>query len=481
MQDVLLINPPLHFARGAPRTLERTGPHLGLLYMAAWIHRHSDAFRVRYLDLGPERIPLPEVVRRVRALRPFVVGISVASFNLQGAVELARAVREASPGTVLFGGGPHLTLDPGFVERNPGLFDHVVTGEAERTFLHALEGLRRGETLPSIQTGEPVADLDSLPFPDRTLVRRRAYHGGEMLLLSRGCSFPCYFCSAAALRSPLRYRSVDGLLAEIEALLPVTGRRFQFADDTFTCNRDLVLTFCRAVRERRLGITWQCGSRVDMLDEELIAEMGAAGCRLIGMGIESASERIRRDVVKKGRFTNEDVRRIVRTCHRHGVRPGAYFILGHPTESVDDLRATREMILGYGFYGVSVQILLPYPGTELFEIARAQGIVSEEIVDRFARKELGEGYGSYPLYAPPGVDTEFLIREMHAIQRHFYLRPSVAWRYLRRDLGDPRELLVDARQLLSLVRSGGSVGRPYTYRATGASAGRGSGRSPTTS
>lgn len=467
MKDVLLLNPPCHFSRGRPRTLERTGPNLGLLYLAAYVHRHSRAFRVRYLDCAPERLSLPEVGRRVQALEPFAVGISVASFNLQGAVELAEHIRRTRPDTFIFAGGPHLTLDPGFVERNPGLFDHAITGEAERTFLDSLERLLSGERLPALRAGEPVMDLDSLPFPDRSLTRRSAYQTGDMLLLSRGCHFPCYFCSASALRSPIRHRSVGNLLAEIEALLPVYQGRFLFSDDTFTRDRDLVLEFCRELKKRRLGIRWQCGSRVDMLDDELLAEMRAAGCEQVGMGVESASERLRRDVVKKGRFTNEDIRRVVRTCHRLGIRAGAYFILGHHTETPEELRATREMILGYGFYGVSVQLLLPYPGTGLFEIARDQGIINEDIIDRYAHGETGEGYGAYPIFTPPEMNVESLIREMHAIQRRFYLRPRMAWRFLHRDYRFPRELLLDARQFLSLVHSGGSVGRPYTYRKRG--------------
>lgn len=465
MKDVLLINPPLHFSKGVPHTLERTGPHLGLLYMAAWVHRHSRDFRVRYLDPGPERIPLRDLGERVRSLSPFVVGISVATFNLQGAVELAMHLRKVSPGTTLFAGGPHLTLDPGFALRNPGLFDHCILGEAEQTFLDSLQRLAAGETLPLQRVGDPVSELDALPFPERTLTRRSAYHPADMVLFSRGCRFPCYFCSASALRVPIRHRSVDNLLTEITELVALGRRRFLFSDDTFTRDRQLVIDFCRALRRRGMQISWQCGSRVDSLDEELLIEMARAGCHLVGMGVESGSARVRREIIRKGSFTNQDLRRVVTLCHRHGMRAGAYFILGHPTESADELRATREMILGYDFDGVSVQLLLPYPGTGLYDIARSEGVINEEIIDRYARKELGEGYGgAYPIYVPPGLDLQWLKAEMGSLQRRFYLNPRVAWRTLLRDGMRPSELLLDLRQLLSLVRSGGSVLRPYTYR-----------------
>ncbi|MFZ5477105.1 MAG: B12-binding domain-containing radical SAM protein [Myxococcota bacterium] len=468
MKHVLLINPPMHFdGRGRPHALEVSSPHLGLLYLASYVHRHDARFRVHYVDVAPEELKLAKVVRIARELGPFAVGISVTTPQLQGAYELAVELRKALPRTTrFFAGGAHVSSDPGFVSRNPGLFDFAMTGDAEITFLASLQALARGEEPPLLQKSAPIEDVDAIPFPDRSLIRPGAYNGDQTVMMSRGCPYDCYFCSSPIINRKVRTRSARNVVEELKACHLGRGGRFTFADDTFTIRRKRVLEFCEQVRAERLPLRWNANARIDLVDDEMLAAMKSAGCEWAQFGVEAGNEAIRKKVVQKGFFTNADVRRVIAMCKRHGIRVGAYMILGHPGETKAEVQETKDMIFGYGWDGVSTGVLLPLPGTEVWNMAKRDGVVSDEMLDRFARKEFGEGYGgSYPLYLPHNLEPEYLFSEMRDINRRFYLNVRQAIYRLRRNLTSPRKLRLDARNFLRVLVQGGSSVRPFTgYR-----------------
>ena len=463
---ILLVNPPLHFSRGVPRTLEVSAPHLGLLYLAGYAKQHSDAFDFHYMDVGPEQLNLRDIKARVEALRPFAIGISSNTPQLQGTLELARFLRaETRIEAPVFLGGPHVSADEGFIHRHPGLFDHAITGEAEKTFLDSLHRLLNGNPPPRLQPGQPIANLDEIPFPDRSLVKMHRYSRRQTCLLSRGCPYKCYFCASFFVGDKLtktRYRSATNMLGELKQIAAYGGGEITFSDDTFTLKKRLVLDLCTLIREAGLAIRWSCNARVDTLDDEMIAAMRGAGCEWVFMGVEAASERLRKMIIKKGRFSNDDIRRRIDACHRHGVRVGGYFILGHPGETVAEMHQTRDMMLGYGFDGISLGALLPFPGTEMYEMAKRAGVIDDRTLDRWANKEMGEGYGgAFPVFIPEGVDRDEVFSQMRTINRKFYLNFKTFWYRLRRDLTSWNDLKLDVKQFISILTRGGSSIRPF--------------------
>lgn len=464
MKQVVLVNPPLHFSRGIPHTLEVSAPHLGLLYIASYVQAHSREFQVHCMDVGPEGLTLARVRERIAALQPFAIGISMSTPQLQGGLEVARLLKEdMACGAAVFAGGAHVSADPDFIRRHPGLFDHAITGEGEKTFVDSLQDLLHGREIPLVRAGEPVMDLDSIPFPARHLVKREKYLRSEAFLVSRGCPYDCYFCSSPAMRKGVRFRSARNIVDEIARHSTRSKGSILFSDDTFTLKKSLVMELCGLLVERGLRLRWNCNARVDLVDDEMLCAMRRAGCDWVFLGVEAASERVRRDVVLKGGFSNQDIRRAVGLCKKNGLRVGAYFILGHPTETDAERHETRDMIFSYGFDGISLGLLLPFPGSRVYELAREEGVISTDIIDRFARKELGEGYGqAFPLYIPRGLDRGTLYREMREINRRFYLNFRTLWYRLKRDLTSWRDLQLDARQLFSIIARGGSSVRPFS-------------------
>jgi len=462
MKKILLFYPPLYFTHGIPHSLDVSVPPLGLLYLASYLNHYSDDFQAMVLDITPERLSLGEINKRIRAIMPFVVGITAMTPQLQGAVELARSIKKSFPQLKIFLGGPHLSADPDFINRFADIFDYAISGEAEKTFLDSIIKLSKGKKIPKIQSGEVILDLDIIPFPNKKLINRQKYSQYESMMFSRGCPYNCYYCSRPSISRKVRYRSARNLIEEIKLVYQYCQGKIDFQDDTFTLDKKKVLSFCDEAVKKGLKLEWRCNSRIDLVDDELLAAMKKAGCSLIHFGIEAANEKIRKDIVKKGSFSNKQIHNVIRLCKKHKIKFAGYFMIGHPGETKKDLEDTKEMILNSGIDLLGLSIPTPFPGSELYKIAKKKGIISEEIIDKFAGKELGEGYvGNYPVFISEAVSRDYIFSLMKEINRKFYVNFKTLFKKLKNDFLSPEKLYVDSRDLFALIWKGVSSRKPY--------------------
>jgi len=462
MKKVLLINPPLYFNQGNPYSLDVSVPPLGLLYLASYIKKYSHRFVVKVLDVTPENYRLEEIGKLVDSYRPFVVGITSMTPQLQGAVEVAGYLKKNNPKIKIFLGGPHISADSGFINRHTKIFDYGITGEGEITFLESLEKLTAGKEIPKLQTGKIVMNLDEIPFPDRKMINRGKYSRHESMMYSRGCPYHCYYCSRPSISKKIRYRSAKNMIDEIKLAYNDCRGRVDFQDDTFTLDKRKVFEFCRQVEKSGLKINWRCQSRIDLVDEELLKIMAKAGCSLIHFGIESGNEKVRKNIVNKGSFSNAKIFEVFGLCRKQKIGTAAYFMIGHPGETWKDLADTKEMIFKLKPDILGLSIPTPFPGSRLYEIAAGQGIVSKKMIDSFAQKKMGEGYsGIYPVFIPDGVAKEELYSFMKKINRKFYINFHTFWERLKEDITSMERLKRDLSDLLSLVFKGVSARKPY--------------------
>lgn len=465
MKKVLLINPPLYYSNGIPFALDVSVPPLGLLYLASYINNYTDKIRAEVIDIAAENISLESLWNKVVKSKPYSVGITAMTPQLQGAVELADFLKHNYGEVKIFLGGPHISADPGFVQRHGYLFDYGITGEAEITLLESLERLIAGKKIPRIQTGKAVMDLDTIPLPDRSLIKRDRYSQYESMMYSRGCPYHCYYCSRPSISKITRYRSVKNMIDEIKLTYNDCQGKIDFQDDTFTLSREKVMGFCQAVTGENLNLDWRCNTRIDLVDEELLAAMKKAGCSLIHFGIESGNEKIRKEIVKKGQFTNKQIYKVFHGCKKYKIKVAGYFMIGHPQETKKDIEETAEMILNSGIDLLGLSIPIPFPGSKLYEIAKKRGIVNEEIIDKFAKKELGEGYvGNYPIFVSEMLSEDYIYLKMQEINRKFYVNIKVFWSRLCQDIFSPLRLKQDFLDLLSLALKGISSRKPYIKR-----------------
>ncbi|MCX8038198.1 MAG: radical SAM protein [Candidatus Sumerlaeia bacterium] len=363
---------------------------IGLLYLAAVARECANA-KVEVFDSrhGPAAPP-PE-----RLADYDLIGFTAMSMQISTALRLAHRIRRAGyAGPIVFG-GPHASVAPEHL-REQAVADAIFIGEAEdsfREYLRYLEGkphrlervwIRSANGHWTFHPGDTfIADLDSLPFPDRShygdVVRRvRTIN----MTTTRGCPFLCNYCQPTKhilFGKKVRRRSVDNILAEVRDALERFGiRSFSIDDDTFTFDRKTVLDLC--ARLRPLGLEWSCQSRSD-IDRETLEAMRDSGCRLMFVGAESGSQRMLELMNKKN--TVEANARFILTCRELGIRTWCNVMVGYPGETRDDLEASLRFVFQTRPDRVCTTQVTPFPGTWLWENHRNDLIVQDW--DRMAR------------------------------------------------------------------------------------------------
>lgn len=464
--SVVLVYPPNYFKEKKLQKEsyggleERWGkaPPLGILYLASSLL--ESGVKVHVVDLNALEVGLKESIDLIGKSKPHVVGISATSFQLRGAIQLAERLKEEFGNEIVIGiGGAHISVDPDFINRFP-IFDFGLVGEGEITFPSLVTKILKGEKVRGTFDGKQPTSLDELPFPARQLIDAKRYFSEEecaTILATRGCPYNCIFCSIKGLRGQrVRFRSPRNVIDEMEEIISRGTRRFWFVDDTFMVNRKYTLELCEEMINRKLDVEWVCETRIESVDETILKVMRKAGCKQISFGIESGSERIRINIIRKN-FTNDQAIRAFRLCKKLDISTEAYLMLGFPTETVEDLYKTANFPAELGADIIGVHITQIMPGSDLFALAVKEGKIAPNIYDQYAKGELKS---SLPVYVPEGLSLSTLQNARKQAYRKFYFRPQFLIRRLSKDLHSFKELRNDIRTGLKLYSKGETSAEP---------------------
>ncbi|MDW7761279.1 MAG: radical SAM protein [Acidobacteriota bacterium] len=401
MKRVLLVYPG-YIVREQP---------LNILYISAAVKAAGhDAqlfeitpYRKRPLWGDPFRIMVRAFREAFASYRPDVVGFSVMSVNTRISSVLARAAKAENPDVLIVYGGIHPTIAPEETIAED-FVDAICRGEGDDTMIDFLEALDQGRDwseIPGLWTKRDgavrrnplrplIRDLDRLPFPDRAALPPSSLNAelyGVNLLTSRGCPFPCAYCQNKFLMdlyrgepSFVRYRSIDNVFAEIDAVLrEFRPGRLSFSDESFTLNKAHLRDFCAAYT-RRYRLPFLCQTRPDLIDEEKIVMLKEAGCDFINMAIESGNPDIRNGVLKRN-ISQDQIRTAYTLAHRHGIRTGSFNIIGLPQETPASVWDTINLNKELQPDRIMCTIFMPFRGTELGEKCLAEGWLEHPIDD----------------------------------------------------------------------------------------------------
>lgn len=396
MMNIALINPRLK-----ARSPNMWVP-LGLAYIAAILEQEGHP--VEIIDMNAERISQKELQRRVKDAS--IVGITGMITEYQEVLRLTNIAKEAKQDIKVVLGGPLATTLPQELLQLSQA-DFIVIGEGEKTILKLVSAIKYGDGFSSIggiayregdqivvtKPAEPIANLDTIPFPARHLLNMKQYlqnhfesFGFEIkdfkkikstnLITSRGCPYSCTFCFKGMWGNKWRGRSPENIIQEMELLYRKYGANgFIFNDDTFVLDRKRVFEFCNLLRGKSLDLVWYCNGRVNLMTKELLKAMHDAGCRGISYGIESGNQEILNSMRKN--ITLDQVREGVKWTKDAGINACGYFMIGMLGENKDTIRQTIAFAkeLDLDFYGFS--LVTPLPGTELYQAALEKGLIKD--------------------------------------------------------------------------------------------------------
>ncbi len=394
-------------------------PQMGICYLSSYLKEHLPGVETCLIELvfGENR---ERAVRKILATKPDLIGITTYSVGYQEVIELSNLLKSVSPSTPVILGGPHITTLP---QTMSDTSDLAVIGEGEQTLLEIcrlwqestagaasperafrsfldapaladIKGIayRAAGQLVCTAPRELIADLDSVPPPDLSilnmrwytslkqfLVKKGLYHGFT-LLTSRGCPYSCRFCQASALWRKVRYHSAERVVWEIERLRNEYPKinALNIIDDLSIANKPRLKEIVRLMQEKGLHNRFDIGinGHVNVISDELLEILKQINVVQLVFGFESASERIL-EFLKKGSSTVEKNRRAAEMCHAHGIGVGGLFMVGCIGESEEDMRKTIQFVRETPMTCVNMCVTTPLPGTELWELCKEKGLVSD--------------------------------------------------------------------------------------------------------
>lgn len=347
------------------------------------------------------RVPLEweadHLAEQVRIIQPGLIGLSLTTRQWLRARDLVERVR-CDHTIPVVAGGLHPTFSPEGVLAAAG-FDYVCLGEGETALLdlvHAIESGSRPEEIriPNIWGKDgprptlrvPFEPIDDLPFMARDFLDER--YGVVHVSTQRGCPFKCTYCAArmynelyAGTGDYGRRRSLTNVIQELHEIKARGPLNYViFLDDTFTINHPWVHEFCRGYGEE-LKVPFSLHARVETVNAKLLHRLAAAGCRHITYGVESGSERLRREVMRRP-VTNQRFAEVFQWTREAGILVTANYMMGLPTETPSEMAETLDLHHrlepdDFGFF-----VFYPYPGTQLHRYCIEHGYLSADHLDQ---------------------------------------------------------------------------------------------------
>ena len=419
----------------------------------------SKGIAVQVIDCLGCNWELSELILCLQDQMPELVAIRTSTPTFDWDMRVGRIINMVVNSKIIVF-GPHAALFPEQTLRQP-FVDAVVVGEPELTFLGigergefgGCEGIwykEKGDVVRNA-TRKRIDDLDKLPFPAWDLMPYHAYDGIELMgnlkpfvtaLTSRGCPYGCTYCPYPVTQGrKLRVRSPENVVDELEWLANSLGvKAVLFRDPEFALYRDRVVGICEGILKREVRLAWRCETRMEDLDEELIALMAKAGCIGINMGIESADEQVLRNVKRKA-VSLERALSVVRTCKKNRIEAFCFFILGLPGETEKSALRTIDYALKLNPTFMQFTVATPYPGTELSRWAESNDFIESDSLTAITGYEVAMR------------NDHMTVDEIRRLQWFAHEARDMQWhKVARRVLGNARQAVSEIRRWLRFQR-----------------------------
>jgi radical SAM superfamily enzyme YgiQ (UPF0313 family) len=302
---------------------------------------------------------------------PQIVLFSCMSNQWDAAREIASELRRQDSTVKTVVGGSHLSAAPESSRQSP--FDVAVIGEGENVIADVVVELcNRRQDGTHVRPGPVVEILDELPLPRLDLFPLEDILAYPSVMFSRGCPYRCTYCMSrlGGIGGKVRWKSPQRAIDEVCDLVAFADPPAVYIDDdTFLKNPKWVREFCDLYRAR-VDRPFFCNARPETIKRPLVEQLREAGCAAIGIGIESGSERIRREILQRS-MTDEKIADAFDMAHAAGLKTWSFNMVGIPTETAADLQATIDLNDRVATDYVRVSIFTPYPGTPFFSGADA--------------------------------------------------------------------------------------------------------------
>lgn len=397
MKKIIFFNHPLIFEENKDVfEMQEKFIRYGILSLATYLKSKSYLVKVidQYQSINDETVD--EIKNKLIKFKPDFVAIPSFTTEIYNADKTAAFIKKTLGSKVrVIIGGPHISALPSETMKKFVNFDIGVIGEGELTLEEIVKGKRLQDIKGIIyrkndgkivqnQPRKELVDINKLPSPSYEFFDLEEYvqpvYSGflrqkrKILVLpletTRGCPFSCKFCFRTVGRQA-RLKDPKKVLKEVKELIRRYGiDRIDVIDGTFGVSKEHALKICKLLTDEKINnkIKWSVMCRANTLDEDIAKALKKSGCFYIGIGVEAGSDRV---LQKSGKgITTKQIKDVITSAQKQGIEVHSYFILGLPYETEKDIKETAEFAKSLPVVGANFAILVPFPGTEIYSLAK---------------------------------------------------------------------------------------------------------------
>lgn len=380
-------------------------PPIGLINIATYVKQNLKDAKVKIIDNTFE-----DVYDQIDRFKPDIIGITTFTSFYQDILDFTKIIKSRYPKTKIIVGGPHITSLPESMDKN---FDYAILGQGLKSFQELLKAISSNKSVKTInglvywQKGKlkinprkegNELNLDQAHVMDYTLINKKYWKRkfiaeitdfkvSSVMISSIGCPFDCLFCACKACWGNIRYISLDKVVNEIKDLYYNFGvRHIDFTDDLFAVNKARLKEFCNKLKQAGLlgKITFECFARADVLDDEMCVLLKKLNVRALKFGFESGSDRILKYIKNNPRLSVADNRKAILLCKKYGFNCFGGLVTANPTETKQDFKMNLDFMdfaIRNGVMRTWTQVLVPFPGTKIWEMAKQKGNIPKGNID----------------------------------------------------------------------------------------------------
>lgn len=452
---ILLIEPPAVSKFGNQRIFGGNGsnksdfrkPPLDLMMISGYLRK--EGFDNTLLDANASRRTIDDVKGVIRKAYPDVVFFSTSTCTIYKDLLVAKAAKEVNPSVVTAAIGTHVMALPEETFKESEYLDVIVySNEWEQAALNIAKSLSNLESADGIffrksgggiaktRQQPPVENLDDLGFPAHDKIEKELYRDPTtkrfpktMVMGQKSCINNCSFCCQPAFfgAPAVRKRSVGHFLEELKWLQELGFKEVMFNDATLTADMRWASALFEGMIRENIDLTWNCSTRADRVNDEILKLMKRAGCHTIAIGMESVDPTVLKNVRKN--INAEQIREAVSLIRKHGIDTIVFCVVGFPGETKESIENTISFLKTLDTTFITLGIAVPAPGTDFYKHVEENNYL------------LTKDWSMYdpmkkPVFSYPWLSADEITHYSAYGLRKFYLRP----RYILNRLSKIRSL-----------------------------------------
>lgn len=352
------------------------------------------------------------IIKRTIELKPDLIAFSAYTGNYRWCLNIAQGIKKLVKVPIVFG-GVHTSAVPERVLSND-FVDFAIIGEGEFPMLDLIEHLKEGAgreellDIPNIcfkyqdnvHLNNPrpyIKDLDLLPFPDKALFYEKVplFEENYLIITSRGCPYNCTYCSNnmyhklySKEKQHVRQRSPNNVIEELSYIKKRgIARLIVFADDVFTSSEHWLENFVEKYKSK-INLPFFCSTNPSAITKEIVYLLKEGGCWLVTLGVQSGSERIRKEIFNR-RISNSKIIEAISYIKEMDIKVSVDHIFGTPSETEDDLKQGLNLYNKVKADRILTFWLTFYPRTKIIDYAKEQKILSDKDIENIEKGDSG--------------------------------------------------------------------------------------------